>query len=66
MTLGICKAGRPSKAVITTHDPLDPGMQDHLRLQVADALPEGTSLSFATDPARAPGLVLRVGGAQLG
>lgn len=57
-------AGQPTEAVITSHDPLSAPVEEELTLELQGAFPRIT-LRFATDKKQAPGLVLRVGGAQL-
>ncbi len=58
-------ASGASEAVVTTRDSLSETLRAALANQVAERLPELT-LRFATDPAQAPGLVLRLGGVQVG
>ncbi|MGO2136721.1 MAG: F0F1 ATP synthase subunit B, partial [Marinobacter sp.] len=57
-------AGDSKEAVTTTRDPLPEGAQALLQADVTTLLP-GINLRFETDPQQAPGLVLRVGGAQV-
>lgn len=57
-------AGDSREAVALTRDELSLEVAGVLRDEVAAALP-GFSLRFETDPALAPGLTLRLGGAQV-
>lgn len=57
-------AGDSKKAVATTRDPLPEPAQALMRADIKDLLP-AISLDFETDPQQAPGLVLRIGGAQV-
>ncbi|MCL4684713.1 F0F1 ATP synthase subunit B [Myxococcota bacterium] len=57
-------AGASREAVALTRDPLPEKMTGVLRDELAAALP-GFSLRFETDPTLAPGLTLRLGGAQI-
>ncbi len=58
-------AGDSRTAVVTTQAPLDEALRRRLEKQVATAVP-GVAVQFATDSDQSPGLVLRLGGAQLG
>ncbi len=57
-------AGGSTEAEATTHEPLSTAASDQLKAEIEHLLP-GTSLSFSTDSEQAPGLILRVGGAQV-
>ena len=57
-------AGNSKEAIATTRDPLPEPAQALLRADIKDLLP-GINLRYETDPQKAPGLVLRVGGAQV-
>lgn len=57
-------AGDSTKAVASTRETLPETAQQQLRADMERLLP-GVGLNFATDPQQAPGLVLRVGGAQV-
>lgn len=57
-------AGDSKNAVATTHEPLPEVARKQLQADIAKLLPSFT-LSFATDADQAPGLVLRIGGAQV-
>ena len=57
-------AGAAASAVIYSHAPLPPGVTDRLTSGLAPLFPE-VALDFRTDPEQAPGLVLRIGGAQV-
>lgn len=57
-------AGDTKKAVATTHEPLAEAAQAQLQADLAKLLPNFT-LSFVTDANQSPGLVLRIGGAQV-
>ncbi len=57
-------AGQVSEAVITSRDPLSESAEDELISEIQAVFPQ-VSLRFVTDEAQAPGLVLRMGGAQL-
>tara|TARA_R110001592_G_scaffold363372_2_gene686229 strand:- start:106992 stop:107762 length:771 start_codon:yes stop_codon:yes gene_type:complete len=57
-------AGASTAAEATTHEPLSKAAQDQMQAEIEQLLP-GTSLTFAVDPDQAPGLILRVGGAQV-
>ena len=58
-------AGGDARAVATSSFPLDPARRESLR-RALDAVAEGVSLDFATDPDAAPGLTLRMGGTCIG
>ena len=57
-------AGQAAEAVITSHEPLPPAAQKSLTSELKAQFPE-ISLRFDTDTDQAPGLVLRMGGAQV-
>lgn len=57
-------SGGSKVAEATTHERLSDAAQEQLRVEVEHLLP-GISLRFETDSKQAPGLVLRIGGAQL-
>ena len=57
-------AGQAAGAVITSQGPLPAAVEEELTLELQGIFPQVT-LRFETDEAQAPGLVLRVGGAQL-
>lgn len=57
-------AGDSIEAVATTRDTLPEAAQAQMQADIDKLLP-GIALRFATDPQQAPGLVLRVGGAQV-
>jgi F-type H+-transporting ATPase subunit b len=57
-------AGDSKEAVATTRDPLPEPAQALMHADIKTLLPAMT-LRFETDPQQAPGLVLRVGGAQV-
>ncbi len=56
--------GGSTAAVATTRDPLPQGARDRLKAELQKLLPEVT-LGFETDAQLAPGLILRLGGAQV-
>ncbi|WP_138934409.1 F0F1 ATP synthase subunit delta [Roseovarius arcticus] len=56
-------AGQAAAAVITSHEPLPPAAQKSLTSELKAQFPD-VSLRFETDTEQAPGLVLRMGGAQ--
>ena len=56
--------GNTKEAVVTTRDPLPDSAQRKMKSELMSILPD-CSLRFATDSAQSPGLVLRVGGAQV-
>ncbi len=59
------KAGGESlQAVAVTHAPLPDAAREHLQDELAALIP-GISVSFQTEPTQAPGLILRLGGAQV-
>ena len=57
-------AGNAAEAIATTHAPLSKPAQEQLAAGLQALLP-GASLRFVTDEQQAPGLVLRIGSAQL-
>ncbi|PUB16189.1 F0F1 ATP synthase subunit B family protein [Yoonia sediminilitoris] len=57
-------AGEAAEAVATSHTPLPASAQEELATALHDLFPE-VSLRCETDKDQAPGLVLRIGGAQL-
>lgn len=57
-------AGKLAEAVVTSHDPLPAAAQDEIKAEFQSAFPDVT-LRFNTDPDQAPGLMVRMGGAQL-
>lgn len=57
-------AGDTSEAIATSHESLPEAAQTQLRADLEHLLP-GITLRFETDSSQAPGLVLRVGGAQI-
>lgn len=57
-------AGDSKQAVATTHEPLPVAAQKQLQADISKLLPSLT-LSFVIDAEQAPGLVLRIGGAQV-
>lgn len=57
-------AGDSTEAVATTRDALPAAARAQVEADIANLLP-GTTLRFANDPQQAPGLVLRIGGAQV-
>ncbi len=57
-------AGDSIEAVATTRDILPEAAHAQMQADIGKLLP-GIALRFATDPQQAPGLVLRVGGAQV-
>jgi len=57
-------AGQASQAVITSHTPLSEPVKEELTSHLQEVFPE-IAIRFEIDDAQAPGLVLRVGGAQL-
>lgn len=52
-------------AVALTHSPLPDATREHLQEQLAALIP-GISTTFEIEPSQAPGLILRLGGAQVG
>ncbi|MFT6169382.1 MAG: F-type H+-transporting ATPase subunit b [Celeribacter sp.] len=57
-------AGQASEAVVTSNDPLPDAVREDLTAVLHDQFPK-IALRFETDDTQAPGLILRVGGAQL-
>ncbi|HNP37564.1 MAG TPA: hypothetical protein PKK10_17085 [Woeseiaceae bacterium] len=57
-------AGDSTEAVASTRDALPEAARLRMQAEVEKLLP-GMTLRFATDPQQAPGLILRVGGAQV-
>lgn len=57
-------AGDSKQAVATTREPLPVAAQKQLQADITKLLPS-LALSFVTDAEQAPGLVLRIGGAQV-
>lgn len=57
-------AGSSAKAVATTRDPLPKAARARLESDLQDIVPNVT-LHFETDAAQSPGLILRMGGAQV-
>ncbi len=57
-------AGNSTEAVATTRDALPEAVHVQMQTDMEKLLP-GMALRFETDPQQAPGLVLRVGGAQV-
>lgn len=57
-------AGESREAVVLTRDPLPSETVARLTKEIASVLP-GFALRFDTDPSLAPGLTLRLGGAQV-
>lgn len=57
-------AGHFTEAVVTSHTPLPTSVQDEMTMEVQAVFPK-VSLRFEMDAEQAPGLVLRLGGAQL-
>ncbi len=57
-------AGDSTEALATTRDALPEAAQAQLQADINKLLPQ-TTLRFVTDPQQAPGLILRVGGAQV-
>jgi len=57
-------AGDSKEAVATTRDSLPQGARDRLKTDLQKLLPEVT-LRFETEAEQAPGLILRLGGAQV-
>ncbi len=58
-------AAGADEAIVTTRESLSDAMRADLTQQAAERLPD-VRLRFATDPAQAPGLILRIGGVQIG
>lgn len=57
-------AGQPASAVVTSHETLPVSAQDELRAELRKVFPE-IAVHFEVDEKQAPGLVLRMGGAEL-
>lgn len=57
-------AGKAAAAVITSRDALPEGAQDNLASSLQTVFP-GVSVQFETDADQPPGLIMRIGGAQL-
>lgn len=57
-------AGTSTEAVATTRDPLPQGARAQLKEDIGKLVPQ-VKLGFETDPSQAPGLILRLGGAQV-
>ncbi len=57
-------AGQASVAIVTSHEALPAPVEEELTSELRNLFPQ-ISLQFETDTNQAPGLVLRVGGAQL-
>jgi len=57
-------AGRSTEAIVTSHAPLPTSVQDQMTTDVQAVFPK-IPVRFETDADQSPGLVLRVGGAQL-
>ena len=57
-------AGDSTAAVATTRDALPDAAHKRMQTEIEKLLP-GMTLRFETDPQQAPGLILRVGGAQV-
>ena len=57
-------AGEHTQAIASTRDVLPEAAQQQLQARLGELLPD-MSLRFTTDPQQSPGLVLRVGGAQV-
>lgn len=53
------------EAVVTTRDELSNAVRSQLESQVVKRLPNAV-LRYVTDPAQAPGLIMRLGGVQVG
>ncbi|NYT77743.1 F0F1 ATP synthase subunit B [Alcaligenaceae bacterium] len=51
-------------AVVITQDTLSDGARERLTKQISETLP-GVRLRFETNPAQSPGLIMRIGGAQV-
>lgn len=58
------QAADSTRAIATTREPLPEAAQSQLKADLAELMP-GMALGFNTDAEQAPGLVLRVGGAQV-
>jgi F-type H+-transporting ATPase subunit b len=57
-------AGQSMEAVVTSHNPLPKSGQDALLSELKEVFPD-VSVRFDTDEDQSPGIVLRIGGAQL-
>ncbi|SFT11008.1 ATP synthase F0 subcomplex B subunit [Sulfitobacter marinus] len=57
-------AGDATQATIVSHDALPAHVQDSLKAEVSALFPKA-AVVFKTEPAQAPGLMLRLGGAQI-
>lgn len=57
-------AGQPASAVVTSHEMLLSSAQDELTAELRAVFPE-IAMRFETDEKQSPGLVLRMGGAEL-
>ena len=57
-------AGEHAEAIVTTRDALPEAAQQQMAAEIEKLVPD-VATRFATDPAQSPGLVLRVGGAQI-
>ncbi|MCO4847168.1 MAG: F0F1 ATP synthase subunit B [Yoonia sp.] len=57
-------AGDGPAAVVSSHDRLPVSAQDSLAAELKGLFPDVTA-DFKTDPTQAPGLILRIGGAEL-
>ena len=57
-------AGQVSEAVVTSRDPLPNSAEEELSSGVQAVFPR-ISMRFVTDETQAPGLIIRIGGAQL-
>lgn len=58
-------AGEAMNAVVLSRDPLPTDAKKLVSSQLGSAF-DGINITFDTDPAQSPGLVLRIGGAQVG
>ena len=57
-------AGSPDDAVVTSHAALPKSIEDELTAELRHRFPD-IDVRFETDQTQAPGLILRIGGAQL-
>ncbi|MCY0096774.1 F0F1 ATP synthase subunit B [Hoeflea ulvae] len=57
-------AGHPVSAVVTSHDTLPPAAQEDMSAELRKVFP-GITVRFETDEQQSPGLILRIGGAEL-
>lgn len=57
-------AGKGATAIATTRDPLPKAAREKLKADLEDVIPE-VPMRFETDREQAPGLILRLGGAQV-